>query len=127
MGFYNNSREQDYIAQLYRSLGIYDDQKMSELSGEAFAAIAAGSVYAAPSRHAGGYRYEVRYPNGFAASIIKNFGSYGGECDLWEVAVLRRDEEDVWQLCYDTPITDDVLGWLSEERVIEACNQIRAL
>ena len=127
MGFYNNSREQDYTAQLLRALGVYDDQKMHELSGEALAAIAAGSASVTPSRHAGGYRYEARYPNGFAASIIKNFGSYGGEYDLWEVAVLRRDEAGVWQLCYDTPITDDVLGWLSEERVIEVCSQIRAL
>ncbi len=117
----------DISALLLKLLGVSDSSRLSELSGGALAAIAAGSCFCQPSRKAGGYRYEVRYPNGFAASILKNFGSYGAELDLWEVAVLRQDEEGLWQRCYTTPITDDVLGGLTEEEVVAVCDHIRAL
>ena len=62
---------------------------LSELSVGAVSAITAGSYFYQPSRKLGGYHYVVRYPNGYGASIIKHFGSYGVEWDLWEVAVLR--------------------------------------
>jgi hypothetical protein len=43
-------------------------------------------------------------------------GSYGAEQGLYELAILKGLEEN-WDICYDTPITDDVLGHLSEEEV----------
>lgn len=70
----------------------------------------------------GGPRYVVDYPNGYSASIIKHCASYGGTDDLWELAVLKNGG-----VCYDTPITDDVIGWLSEEEVVELCRQISEL
>ena len=70
-----------------------------------------------------GYLYKIKYPNGYGASIIKRpFISYGGERDLWELAVLKGND-----LCYDTPITDDVLGWLTEEEVVALCAKISSL
>lgn len=130
MATYNNVRaceEMDPLSSILKSLGVFDSQRLSELSGEALAAITAGSCFCRPHLRCGGYRYEVRYPNGFAASIIKNFGSYGAEADLWEVAVLHQDGEGVWVPTYDTDITDDVLGYLSEADVVTVCNRIRAL
>ncbi|GAI77634.1 unnamed protein product, partial [marine sediment metagenome] len=44
-------------------------------------------------------------------------GSYGVNEDLWELAVLKGNEKDGWSLTYDTPITDDVIGYLSENEV----------
>lgn len=123
----NAREEQDLTALLLRQLGVFDSQRYSELSGEALAAIAVGSCFCMPSRKAGGHRYEVRYPNGYAASIIKNFGSYGAEADLWEVAVLRQNVDGQWSISYDTDITDDVLGFLTEADVVAVCNRIRAL
>ena len=64
----------------------------------------------------------VYFPNEFGASIIKHNGSYGREQDLFEVGVLFRGG-----LCYRTPITDDVIGWLTEEEVIETCERISSL
>ena len=90
--------------------------------GAAFMAIrhiGRGAVLCERSPRCGGISYRVDYPNGYGASIIKCFGSYGVEEDLWEVAVLKGGE-----LCYDTPITDDVIGWLTEEEVIAICDQI---
>lgn len=62
----------------------------------------------------GGYQYWFSFPNGYAASVIKGPYTYGGELDLWELAVMDDSTQD---LCYDTPITDDVLGYLSDSSV----------
>lgn len=50
--------------------------------------------------------------------------SYGGREGLYEIAVLHGDD---WVLCYATTITDDVVGWLSEEEVVKTLHQIAAL
>ncbi len=56
------------------------------------------------------------FDNGYGVSVIKSSNSYGGSLDLYELAVLKGVEDD-WKICYDTVITDDVLGHLSEEEV----------
>lgn len=64
-----------------------------------------------------------KFPNSYGASVIRNEHSYGGEDGLFELAVLDEYEG----ITYSTPITDDVLGWLSEEDVLETLNQIEEL
>lgn len=56
------------------------------------------------------------FPNGYGVSVVRFPGSYGGSEGLYELAVLKGTEDD-WQICYDTPITDDVIGHQSEEEV----------
>ena len=73
-----------------------------------------------------GYQWRVLYANGYGFSAVKHDGSYGRECDLWELAVFRKDE-DGCRLVYDTPITCDVLGWLSEDELVAAAEEIRSL
>lgn len=73
--------------------------------------------------HLGGIRAFTEYPNGYAASVVRFRGSYGYEAGLYEVAVIRDGDG----ICYDTPITDDVLGWLTEDKVTETLNAIEAL
>ena len=46
---------------------------------------------------------------------------------LFEVAVLKKVTDDNYRLCYDTPITDDVIGYLTNEQVIEILEQIKNL
>ena len=48
----------------------------------------------------------INFDNGYGASVIKSPYSYGGNQDLYELAVIKDDA-----ICYDTPITDDVLGY----------------
>ncbi len=57
------------------------------------------------------------FDNGYGASVIRTALSYGGDEGKWEVAVLKKTPGKGWPLCYDTPITSDVIGWLSEEGV----------
>lgn len=80
----------------------------------------------------GGIQRIYRFPNGFGASVVRHAFSYGGDIGLWELAVIQFDPEflennDRWLLTYETPITDDVLGYLSDEQVNETLNKISAL
>ncbi len=66
------------------------------------------------------------YTNGYGVSIISNEYSYGGRDGLFEVAILKGDEED-YDLCYDTPITSDVLGYLSDKDVEDLIEEVKKL
>ena len=72
-----------------------------------------------------GVQYIFRMPNDYGASVVKHNGSYGHANDLWELAVLHfNGSNSNWDITYDTPITYDVLGWLSDEEVIETLDKI---
>ena len=75
---------------------------------------------------ADGVQAKYFFPNGYGVSVVRFKGSYGYEEGLYESAVLKGTEEK-WELCYDTPITSDVLGHQSEEEVEELLQQIKNL
>tara|TARA_A200000113_G_scaffold226030_1_gene249665 strand:- start:5070 stop:5351 length:282 start_codon:yes stop_codon:yes gene_type:complete len=56
-----------------------------------------------------GYQLVYKFDNGYGASVVKHNFSYGGKKGLYELAVLDKDGG----LCYDTPITEDVIGHLT--------------
>lgn len=64
-----------------------------------------------------------RFDNGYMASVVSHAGSYGGDQGLWELAVMTHDGTIV----YDTPVTADVLGWLSDAEMLDAVRQVRML
>ena len=66
------------------------------------------------------------FPNGYGISVVRFPGSYGAGEGLYEIAVLQGLEED-WEICYDTPITDDVMGYLTIEDVETVLTQIQNL
>jgi hypothetical protein len=57
------------------------------------------------------------FPNGYGVSVVRFRGSYGYEDGLYEVAVLKGTDENNFEICYDTVVTDDVIGHQSEEQV----------
>ena len=65
----------------------------------------------------------ITFDNGYGASVIRHNYSYGGDAGLYELAVLDKDGE----LTYDTPITSDVMGYLTPEDVTEILIQIQDL
>ena len=67
-----------------------------------------------------------KFPNGYGASIIRTRWSYGHKKGLWELAVITFDDYS-WNLCYDTPITDDVIGNLKWNEVEEYLDKIKNL
>ena len=104
-----------------------------------------------------GVQYVFRFENNYGASVIKRLGSYGYDQDLWDLAVIRfgkydelcieyfenhdcdeeleesdeddedEDEDDVYILAYDTPITEDILGHLTDEDVRNLLARIKEL
>ncbi len=74
-----------------------------------------------------GVQYVFRFANGYGASVVKHFGSYGHDSDLWELAVIHFVGEIEWDLVYNTDITSDVEGFLSDEDVINLLNRIKYL
>jgi hypothetical protein len=71
----------------------------------------------------GGVMSRIIFENGYGASVVQTDYTYGGKDGLYELAVLDKDGK----LCYDTPVTDDVEGHLSEDDVTKLLEQIQKL
>ena len=70
----------------------------------------------------GGVKSRIYFSNGYGASVVCHESSYGGDEGLYELAVLKGDA-----VCCDTPITNDVLGWLEPSSVTDILQQIESL
>ena len=76
----------------------------------------------------GGVQKIYKFPNGYGASVIQYEYSYGWEEGLWELAVIKtNDAWKSWELCYETPITSDVIGRCTESEINELLNKISRL
>lgn len=76
----------------------------------------------------GGKQVVHRFDNNFGASVVCHDFSYGREEGLKELAVLKfTDSSDKYELTYDTQITNDVIGHLTDEEVNELLTRIEAL
>ncbi len=81
-----------------------------------------------------GTQHIFRFPNDLGASVVSHSNSYGGT-NFWELAVvsfrnprfsnLQGDRD--WDIAYDTPITSDVLGWLTPRQVASTLRRINRL
>lgn len=63
------------------------------------------------------------FSNGYSTSVVKNQYSYGSKQGLYELAVVGPDGS----LSYDTPITDDVIGYLTWEKAMQIVQEIKNL
>ena len=75
-----------------------------------------GAVY-------GGIISRIIFDNGYGATVVQGPHTYGGADGLYELAVVGKDDE----ICYDTPITGDVEGYLSEAQVTDLLIKIQQL
>lgn len=69
-----------------------------------------------------GLRYVFIFKNGYGANVVKNMFSYGNTRDLFELAVLKDGK-----ICYETEITDDVIGYLTNRQVLRILKRIKEL
>ena len=65
----------------------------------------------------------TQFDNGYEVSVVKSPYSYGGDKGLYELAVLGKDGH----ITYDTPITNDVIGYLREQDVTDVMEKIQQL
>jgi hypothetical protein len=71
----------------------------------------------------GGPQIILRFENGYGVSVVKHDYSYGVE-----LAVIHAFKNiGDWDLCYQTPVTNDVLGHLTPEALEAAILQVKAL
>lgn len=68
----------------------------------------------------------IYFENGYGASVVRSQYTFGGSQGLYELAVVKGNAEES-SLCYDTPVSDDVLGYLTEEEVTTILEQIQKL
>jgi hypothetical protein len=64
----------------------------------------------------------MEFDNGYGISVICGFGAYGSTDAPYELAVLKDGS-----LCYNTEITDDVIGYLTPDDVTKYMKQIQEL
>ena len=69
-----------------------------------------------------GVTSRTKFENGYEASVVKSEYSYGGKDGLYELAIFKDGE-----ICYDTPITDDVIGYLTMQEVTDIFIKIQEL
>jgi hypothetical protein len=80
-----------------------------------------------------GFIGQLFFDNGYGISVIRfkerygsGYGSYTSNESEWECAILKGNK-DQWYLCYDTPLTDDVIGHLNANDVTYLMKQIQEL
>ena len=66
------------------------------------------------------------FGNGRGASVVRFTHSYGGGQGLYELAVLDGDMGES-RIDYTTPITEDVVGYCSEDDITRLLSEIAAL
>lgn len=71
-------------------------------------------------------QYLFKFKNGYGASVVKGKGIYGSREFPYELAVIKHCGDN-WELCYTTSITNDVLGYLNEDGVVEILEEIQEL
>lgn len=71
----------------------------------------------------GGVQAVMEFDNGYGVSVVRTPHSYGGDKGLYEMAVLDK----TGNITYDTPITNDVLGYLTEDEVTEYMIEVQKL
>ena len=78
-----------------------------------------------PHRNSGmdGVQSIMMFDNGYGVSVIKTPFSYGGDRGKYELAVLDSGKH----ITYNTTVTSDVLGHLSEKEVTEYMIEVQKL
>jgi len=70
-----------------------------------------------------GKKSRMHFDNGYGVSVVSHSYSYGGRDGLYELAVLDSNDE----ITYDTTVTSDVIGYLTEEDVSNIMKQVQEL
>ena len=69
-----------------------------------------------------------RFENNYGASVVKRFGSYGYDKDLFEMAVIRFfDDSNNFYITYKTSIARNVIGYLNNNEVIQYLREIQKI
>jgi hypothetical protein len=84
-----------------------------------------------------GFHGKIFFDNGYGVSVVRfkpplglfpdiSYFSYTNNDDEWELAVLFGNE-NLWEITYNTPITDNVIGHLSSDGVTDIMKKVQEL
>jgi hypothetical protein len=79
-----------------------------------------------PNYKTSGVQAKYFFSNDYGVSVVRSPGSYGFTEGLYEVAVLKGTENN-WKICYDTPVTYDVLGHRDEQDIENIMKEVSSL
>ena len=65
---------------------------------------------------------KMKFPNGYSVSVVCGKSHYSNGKDTYEVGVMHNG-----MLCYDTPVTNDVIPYQTAEEVAEIMKEIQSL
>lgn len=68
------------------------------------------------------WRFNVPNHDDMEVSVIRSSITYGGSEGLFELAMLKNE-----RCIYDTPITNDVIGWLDEQGVLDVLEDVQRI
>lgn len=69
-----------------------------------------------------------RFKNNYGASVVRSPTSYGGREGLLELAVIKfKGKSDDFKINYRTPITSDVIGYLTTGEVEDILTRIEGI
>ena len=75
-----------------------------------------------PLKGSSGIHARLDFNNNYGVSVIQEEYSYTNNQEEYELAVMKNGD-----ICYDTPITDNVLRYLSKEEVTKYMIEIQEL
>ena len=68
------------------------------------------------------------FDNYYGVSVVRGPYTHGGRKGLYELAVIYMAPEDrESKIVYDTPITNDVMGYLTPDNITDIMAQVEAL
>lgn len=75
----------------------------------------------------GEYAFHM-FNNHYGVSVVRGPYTYGGKKGLYELAVIHMAPGDKHsELVYDTPITNDVIGHLTADKITDIMKQVEEL
>lgn len=69
---------------------------------------------------------QIFFENGYGVSVITGDHSYTNKARPFEVAILKGNK-DHNNLCYDTDLTSDVIGYNTQDMVEELLLKVKSL
>jgi hypothetical protein len=75
-----------------------------------------------------GEHAHMLFDNDYGVSVVRGRYTYGGAEGLYELAVIHMPKgAKVSRLCYDTPVTNDVMGHLEPQDITDVMKQVAEL
>jgi len=74
----------------------------------------------------------IFFPGGYGLSVVRFRHPFGGgsytsnDTEDYEVAIIKGTKNQ-WEICYDTKLTNDVLGFQTKEDINKIINHVQRL